>query len=207
MTPELATATLHVDYDTIVELVEPGSTVLDLGCGDGVLLSRLIERKQVRGCGVEIDSREAIRALGRGVSVVQADIDEGLVDFGDGRFDYAILNRTLQVVRRPQFVVREMLRVSRHAIVSFPNMGYWRVRMQLFFQGHQPRTPTIPFEWFNTPNIHLCTIKDFRRFCRDEGITIEREIPIRRTAARQGRVLHWWPNLTAEEGIFVITKR
>ena len=196
--------TLHVDYDKIVELIEPGSSVLDLGCGDGSLLLRLKEERQVRGRGVEIDEANVIQCLDKGVSVIHADIDEPLTEFADDTFDYVILNWTLQVVQKPDFVVCEMLRIGRRAIVSFPNMGHWRGRLQLLFCGRQARTRVIPFSWYDTPNIYLCTIKEFRQFCREESIRIEHEIPIVRAAASSNGLVRLFPNLMAEEGIFVL---
>ena len=197
---------LQVDHEQIVRLIEPGATVLDLGCGEGTLLQRLAREKNVTGLGVEIDEENVIRSLSKGVSVIQADIDERLVEFGDNTFDVVILSQTLQVVLRPDFVLREMLRIGRQAIVSFPNYGHWRIRLQTLFSGRRPQTAAVPFSWYETPNIHLCTMIDFRRFCREHDIEILREVAVARHARFGEFGVSVWPNLLAEEGIFVIAR-
>jgi len=160
------------DYRIIIDLVESGSRVLDLGCGDGRLLELLQEEKQIVGYGVDISSDHIVQCVSKGLSVFQGDIDEGLRDFDDQSFDYVILNQTLPVVHRPAYVVKEMLRVGARGIVSFPNFAHWRIRLQLLFSGCMPVNETMPFEWYETPNIHHLTIKDFRRFCAKFMFTI-----------------------------------
>lgn len=156
----------------MLNLVQPESRVLDLGCGDGALLNNLIRKKSVKGFGVEI-SREGIAAcIARGLPVYQGDIDQGLSDHGDQSFDYVILSHTLQAIHRPRFVLEEMLRVGRKIIVSFPNFGHWRVRALLGFGGRMPRSKLLPYAWHDTPNIHLCTVLDFQDLCRDMEIQI-----------------------------------
>lgn len=195
------------DYDMVVSLIEPGSRVLDLGCGTGALLERLIKERQVQGSGVEIEQSAIIECIHKGLSVFQGDIDSGLKDYGNASYDYVILNQTLQVIHHPDFVIEELLRVGKKAIISFPHFGYWRSRWQLVFRGRMPKTGKLPFEWFNTPNIHLLTIKDFRQFCRDRNITILKALSLR-TGGKTGCLqIKWLPNLLADEGLFVITRQ
>jgi methionine biosynthesis protein MetW len=163
---------VRADLDLVARMVPPGSRVLDLGCGDGALLAELIASRGCRGQGVEV-SREALHAcVERGVPVVEADIDRGLPEFGDGSFDVVVLSQTLQAVHRPALVLREVTRVGRVGIVSFPNFGHWRLRVQLLAKGKMPVTRTLPYRWHETPNIHLCTIRDFEALARAEGLTL-----------------------------------
>jgi methionine biosynthesis protein MetW len=163
---------VRADLDLVAEMVAPSSRVLDLGCGDGSLLAELIATRRCRGQGVEV-SREALHAcVERGVPVVEADIDRGLPEFEDGSFDVVVLSQTLQAVRRPAVVLREVTRVGRLGIVSFPNFGHWRPRVQLALAGKMPVTRTLPYRWHETPNIHLCTIRDFEALARAEGLTL-----------------------------------
>jgi methionine biosynthesis protein MetW len=200
-------AAQHADYEQIARLVPEGSRVLDLGCGNGQLLKMLMERKGVTGRGVDIDEENVVECIRKGLSVFQGNLDEGLADYQDKSYDYVILNRTLQVVLKPDYVIREMLRIGDRAIVSFPNFGHWKVRLSLLLKGRMPVTRMLPFEWYNTPNIHLVTIKDFKRFCLVNGIDILNEVSLvnsRRVYDRRHRL---FPNLLAEEGIFVIASR
>ena len=194
----------RLDYELIERLVPDGASVLDLGCGDGELLAELIQQKHVRGSGVEI-SQEAVQAcVAKGLSVFHGDLDEGLADFADGSFDIVILSFSLQQLRRPRLVVREMARVGRLAIVSFPNFAQYAIRWELLVRGRMPVSKELPYEWYDTPNIHLCTVHDFRDLCRDEGLRIERELYLRsfdRPAPGLRR-----PNLTARIAIFVVTR-
>ena len=192
----------HIDYDEIVKLVEPGSSVLDLGCGDGELLHRLIATKQVRGRGVELQESMIIESISKGISVFQGDLDEGLRDYASGSYDYAILNQTLQVTHRPMLVLGEMLRVGRRVIVSFPNFGYYRVRLQFLLTGRMPVTRDLPYMWYDTPNIHLCTRKDFIDYCVAEGITILDEIDISKRRTINRRLANW----RAAEVLFVLSR-
>ena len=154
-------AEIQLNYEIVTNIIPEGVRVLDLGCGDGTLFSKLINEKKIKGVGVEINQDEVIKALDKGVSVIQGDIDEGLKQFPDGSFDYAILNQTLQSTEKPDLVVDEMLRVAKKAVVSFPNFAYWKVRFYLFFKGKMPKSKALPYEWYNTPNIHLMTVNDF----------------------------------------------
>ncbi|MFQ3619623.1 MAG: methionine biosynthesis protein MetW [Spirochaetales bacterium] len=163
-------------FQEIARLITPGSTVLDLGCADGDLLDYLSRTKQVRGMGVDIDEAMVLKCVGRGISVFQGNLDEGLKDYQTASYDYVILSRTLQVVHKPVFLLQEMVRVGKHAIVNFPNFGYLPVRLQLLFRGRMPVTSSLPYQWYDTPNIHLCTKKDFLFLCNQLGITVLEEI-------------------------------
>src|SRR5579875_133845 len=189
----------RLDYAMIAEIVEPGSRVLDLGCGDGQLLAWLGEHKRVNARGVEIDPQKVRRAIARGVSVYQSDIGEGLADYPDGTFDFVILSHTLQEMRYPMRVLREMLRVGRHDIVTFPNFGHWNTRVSHLLSGRSPNTKLFPYPWHDSPNLHFFTIHDFVQLCREQNWTIERQIFVR--GNREARLL---PNLFAEVAVFSI---
>jgi len=190
----------RVDYDMIVDLVEQGSRVLDIGCGDGELLSRLIANKDVRGMGLDLAQGNVVSCVRRGISVVQADIDQGLSALPDQSFDYVILSMTLQVIEKPALALREMLRVGRKCIISFPNFGYWKVRLMAGLGGRAPVTRNLPYAWHETPNRYVLSIKDFRIFCEQLGVTIEREIPLYSKG-----VARTWPNIFAEEALYVVS--
>jgi methionine biosynthesis protein MetW len=189
------------DYAIIGEIVEPGAKVLDLGCGDGELLQWLAENKAVDARGVELSGAKVQRAIGRGVSVYQGDIDQGLADYPDQAFDYIILSQTLQETRRPLQVLREMLRVGRRAIVAFPNFGHWSVRLNMLMSGRAPKTRLFPHDWYDSPNIHFLTVDDFEQLARQEGLAIER----RYFLAGHKRVAAL-PNLRAEVAVFLVRK-
>jgi len=192
----------HISYDEIVRIVEPESTVLDLGCGDGELLNRLITERKVQGRGVEIDEGMILQCIAKGISVFQGNLDEGLKDWGTKSYDYVILNETLQVIHSPILVLEEMLRVGKRAIVSFPNFGYYLTRLQLLGRGRMPVSRHLPYQWYNTPNIHLCTRNDFVALCSELGITIQTEIALR----RDRRLALPFSNLFATEVLFIIEK-
>lgn len=161
------------EYSLMTEVIEEGSRVLDVGCGDGDLLTLLSDRRRVRGLGVDIDIGHVINVIDRGHDIFQADIDAGLAMIPDNAYDYAILSQTLQVVRRPRFVLQEMLRVAREGIVSFPNFGKWSLRLQLWRTGRMPRGGSLPFPWYETPNIHLFTLRDFIDLCEQDGLLVQ----------------------------------
>ncbi len=195
-----------LNYRVIVDLVEENSKILDLGCGSGALFKMLTDEKKVKGVGVEIDENCVIEALEKGLSVIQGDLDEGLKQFPDKSFDYAILNQTLQSTNNPEFVIEEMLRVAKQSIVSFPNFAYWKVRFYLFFKGKMPKSKQLPYEWYNTPNIHLLTVNDFFEFCKKRDIKIEKSIYLTRRKKRSGFLIKTITNFFSEEVIFIIKK-
>lgn len=196
----------HPNYSEIVNLVEKNSKVLDLGCGDGVLLKQLIDKKNVKGSGIEINQNSVINCIHNGLSVIQGDIDEGLADFSDGELDYVILNQTLQSAQKPDYVINEMLRVGKKAIVGFPNFAYWRIRFYLLFNGKMPKSEMLPFEWYNTPNIHLLTVRDFFDYCERRNIKITESILLCRGKVIKSCFKKVFADIFAEEVIFVIEK-
>ncbi len=191
----------RLDYELIESLVPDGARVLDLGCGDGALLDELRERKGCEGRGIEIDEEAVLACVERGVAVYQGDMLEGMSFYRDRQFDVVVLSQTLQQTLRPPEVIREMLRVGRCAIISFPNFGHWRVRLRLLFEGRMPRTPLLPYEWFDTPNVHLCTVRDFRAFCRTEGLDVVRQTFLTPGGRRVGPA---WANWSAGTAIFQV---
>lgn len=192
------------DLARIADLVPVGSRVLDLGCGDGLLLETLRDTRRADVHGVELDLGNVAECVRRDIPVVQFDIDAGLGDFADASFDIVVLSQTLQVVRKPALVLREMLRVGRRGIVSFPNFGHWKARGYLTFRGRMPMSRSIPYSWYDTPNIHLTTVKDFREFVAANGGHIERELPLATSRGGKQREVHLWPNLFAETGVAVV---
>lgn len=197
---------LRLNYSIITEIVNKGAKVLDLGCGDGDLLAKLVSEKGVKGIGVEINQESVISSLEKGLSVIQGDIDEGLKGFQDKEYDWVILNQTLQSTEKPDYVVDEMLRVGKKVVVSFPNFAYWKVRFYLFFTGHMPKSKILPFEWYDTPNIHLLTINDFYEFCKKHDIKILKSIFMTKANVRTNFVTKLFSNFFTEEVIFVIAK-
>jgi methionine biosynthesis protein MetW len=189
------------DYAIIGEIVEPGSRVLDLGCGDGELLEWLAAKKNVDARGVELSGAKVRQAIARGVSVYQGDINEGLADYPDHAFDYVILSQTLQETQNPRALIAEMLRVGSRVIVAFPNFGHWRVRMSMMFSGRAPRAPLFPYEWYDSPNIHVLTVRDFESLIALEKLVVERRYFI--TGHRRVALL---PNLMAEVAVFLVRR-
>lgn len=163
---------LRADLDIISRWIEPHSRLLDLGCGDGALLAHLAAKKQVLGYGLEINQDDIASCFRRGVNVIQQNIDAGLDNFPDHHFDQIVMTQALQAMQRPEKVLAEMLRVGREAIITFPNFGHWRVRSYLFFKGRMPVSRTLPYQWYDTPNIHLCTVRDFETHCLKNNIRI-----------------------------------
>lgn len=191
----------RLDHLFIVDVIEPGSRVLDLGSGRGTLLKILVDRKDVRGTGVEIAEEKVYEAIAKGLSVYHGDIDEGLSDYPAGMFDYVILNQTLQQARETVLVMQEALRVGHRLIVGLPNFAYWTARCQLMFKGRAPVTRNLPYQWYDTPNIHSVSSRDFRIFARSHGMRI-----VRSHFLGPRGVVSFWPNLFAQQGIFVLEK-
>jgi len=163
---------VRADLAIIAELVNPGARVLDLGCGDGELLAHLRDNKSVNGYGLEIDPGKITTCVKSGVNVIEQDLDAGLANFADGSFDMVVMTETLQSVRAPVALLEEMLRIGHECIVTFPNFGHWRCRLQLMARGRMPVSEHLPHSWYDTPNIHLCTFLDFERLCQDLGLNI-----------------------------------
>jgi methionine biosynthesis protein MetW len=193
----------RVDYELVGSLIEPDSTVLDVGCGDGELLAKLRQDKRIEGQGIELRQDLVLGGVCRKVSIIQYDIERGLTHYADKSFDYVIMSQTVQTVQNPERVLKELLRVGRKVIVSFPNFGHWRCRMQLLLSGRAPVTRQLPFGWYDTPNIHCLSLKDFDAFCRKLGATIEKRIPLVKTSADPIRIA---PNLRAEQVIYMTSK-
>jgi methionine biosynthesis protein MetW len=187
------------DFAMISELITPGTKVLDLGCGEGELLAWLVENKSVEARGVEISGHKVQRAIARGVSVYQGDIDQGLADYPDHIFDYVILSQTLQESRSPLRLLREMLRVGRRAIIAFPNFGHWTVRLAHLWMGRAPKTRLFPHDWYDSPNIHFLTIDDFESLAEKEHWAVERRIFL-----SGNRTVRAFPNLRSEIAVFLI---
>ncbi len=163
---------LRADLAIIAELIHPNARVLDLGCGEGELLAHLQTQKKVNGYGLDVDPEHIRICLDKGVNVIEQDLDAGLANFADDSFDMVVMTETLQSVRAPDSLLREMLRIGEECIITFPNFGHWRCRLQLAFLGRMPVAKHIPHSWFNTPNIHLCTFRDFENLCADLGFPI-----------------------------------
>lgn len=199
--------TVRIDHLVIADMVPPGAKVLDVGCGDGALLQHLVETKGVDGRGIELSQAGVNRCVARGLAVVQGDADTDLDDYPSNAFDFVVLSQTLQATRNPREVLRSLLRIGRRAVVSFPNFGYWRVRLQLALGGTMPVTSCLSEPWYSTPNIHLCTIRDFTALVAELGLAVERSL----TVDRQGRVRHigrsgGFANLLGEQGVFLLRK-
>lgn len=196
---------LAPEHKIIIDLVEEGSRVMDLGCGNGDLLKALKDAKGVRAEGIDL-SEECIQAcVAKGLfNVHHGDLDEGLADYADKSVDYVILTNTIQVLHRPLFLIKEMARVGKKCIISFPNFGHWSIRFQLMFKGRMPKSKRLPYEWYDTPNIHLTTIADFHDFCKVANLRILKEIALRTTGNGDSRIVKILPNLLADTAIFLV---
>ena len=191
---------IRLEYRVILDWIEKSSSVLDLGCGNGELMSLLIREKHVRTQGIEIDEQAIYECVARGLSVFHQDIDTGLAEYEDKSFDYVMLIQTLQQVKKPDFALREALRVGKQTIVSFPNFVHYAARFQIFFRGKVPVTPSLPHEWYETPNLHFLGISDFVEYCAKRKITIKDSVFI-----RKNKKVKVFPNFFAEIGIFLIS--
>ena len=198
----------RVDHLLIAEMVQAGSRVLDVGCGDGALLQLLADSKNVDGRGIEVTRERVNACVARGLSVIQGDADRDLADYPDDAFDYAILSLTIQATRQPKAVLEQLLRIGRSAIVSFPNYGHWQVRARLMFSGRMPVTENLPEAWYVSPNAHLCTIKDFVGLCRMLEARVERSVAFNLSGQKLGT---WIPltahNLLGEKAVFMLTRK
>lgn len=192
---------LRRDLELIAEWIRPGARVLDLGCGDGTLLAHLYTTKNVTGFGLEIDPDNIARCIARGVDVIQTDIDEGLQEFEGRGFDYVVMTQSLQALHFPERVLEEMLRIGREAITSFPNMGHWKCRLQLAIAGHMPVTRALPHHWYDTPNIHMCTVHDFERLCAERNYEVLQRAAVDRHH-RSTPGTRMLPNLFGESAIY-----
>ncbi|OGT03204.1 MAG: methionine biosynthesis protein MetW [Gallionellales bacterium RIFCSPLOWO2_02_60_31] len=189
-------ATARPDFAAIAAWIPRGASVLDLGCGDGSLLRYLKETRAVRGYGVEINDPDIVSCIANGMNVIQNDLESGLSDFEDGSFDFVILSQTLQATRHTEALIREMLRVGREGIVSFPNFGYWKNRLNVL-RGHMPVSSELPYQWYDTPNVHLCTLCDFETFCRDHQVTV-----LERRVMSGKRAVSLLPNLLGGMAVY-----
>jgi methionine biosynthesis protein MetW len=196
----------RVDHILVAEMVERGSRVLDVGCGDGELL-RLLETRGVDGRGIELSREGVNECVAKGLAVIQGDADTDLADYPNDAFDYVILSQTLQATRHPRAVLENMLRIGRHAIVSFPNFGHWRIRLKILFGGRMPRTDNLPDTWYDTPNIHFCTIKDFRDLCGTVGVKMEKAVALNAWGKPMRLAAPWWFwNLFGEQAVFLLSR-
>lgn len=198
----MAEGGIRLDHKVILGMVTEGASVLDLGCGEGELLYLLEKEKKVIGQGIEFSEQAIYSCVEKGLSVYHGDIDTGLSEYRDGSFDYVILNESLQQVWKPGIVLNEALRVGRKVIVGFPNFGHYPVRIQVFFGGRTPVTPSLPYMWYDTPNVHFISIRDFEEYCKTRGVSVLESVFI-----RKDRVTRILPNLFADTGIFMISSK
>ena len=207
MNAEQKRSALRIDLKLIADMVEPSSRLLDVGCGDGSLLEYLSHEKGVDGRGIELSMDGVNACVSQGLSVIQGDADTDLFNYPDHAFDFVILAQTLQATRAPKEVLENLLRIGRRAIVSLPNFGYWRVRLSLALQGRMPHTDALPHNWYDTPNIHFCTIRDFVDLCDELEIVIEKSFSLDSTGrGKQVRNGYFSSNLLGEQGIFMLSR-
>jgi len=190
----------NIERKVLAGWIEDGASVLDLGCGDGELLAHLISEKHVRAQGIELSEQAITHCVAQGLSVFQQDIDTGLSEYGDDSFDYVILNQSLQQVKKPDFALKEALRVGKEVIVGIPNFAYYKARASIFFHGRVPVTPSLPYQWYDTPNLHFLSLVDFKDYCKKQGITIQCAF-----YAANNKQVKLLPNLLAEVGYFLLT--
>lgn len=196
---------MRFDLQLIPEWIAPGSRVLDLGCGDGALLEKLIAHQAVDGLGIEIDAAHITHCLAAGLNVVEQDLNKGLKNFRDSSFDIVVMAHALQTLRQPHLVIEEMLRVGKECIVTFPNFGHWSCRLYLGKQGRMPVSRFLPYNWYDTPNIHFCTVKDFEALCRDKNIRILDKAVVGHDSS-QSTLGNWIPNLFGVTAVYHISR-
>ena len=197
---------MNTIQDIIISEIPANSRVLDLGCGDGDLLHHAIQNKQITGYGIDNSFSNIQACIRKGLSVYQGNLNEGLSEFRTQSFDIVILSLTLQEVMDPLYLLNEMLRVGKRCIVTFPNFGYWQIRLQFLLSGNTPKSKTLPYEWYNTPNIRVLTIKDFRSLCEKETIRITAEESIYTHSWMRNLFSNAWSNLLAQQGLFILEK-
>jgi len=197
----------RVDLQVVADLIPNRAKVLDVGCGDGELLELLQDAKQVDGRGVEISQRGVNQCVARGLSVIQGDADTDLVYYPDKGFDYVVLSQTLQATRNPREVLEHLLRIGERAVVSFPNFGHWRVRFWMLLRGRMPVTKDLPYSWYDTPNIHFCTIRDFVNLCDEVGAKVEKATALDANGQRIGFSMPWWFwNFFGQQAVFLLRR-
>ncbi|MEF2071388.1 methionine biosynthesis protein MetW [Consotaella aegiceratis] len=201
------TAASRVDLRVIADLVTPGARVLDIGCGDGSLLALLETRRDVDGRGIELSQQGVNECVARGLSVIQGDADADLVHYPDDAFDFVVLSQTIQATRNPRTVLQELLRIGQRAIVSFPNFGHWSIRLSLGIRGQMPVTKNLSHAWYDTPNIHFCTIRDFVALAKELGAEVETAIALNATGQKMGMRMPWafW-NVFGQQAVFVLKR-
>jgi methionine biosynthesis protein MetW len=201
-------ASPRLDLVLLAGMIEPGSRVLDVGCGDGELLELLARDRRVDARGIELSRNGVAASVGKGLAVIQGDADTDLADYPDDAFDYVILSQTIQATRRPRVVLEHMLRIGRRAIVSFPNFGHWRIRAQILVAGRMPVTKSLADSWYDTPNIHLCTIRDFAELVKEAGAVTERAHALDAAGQPLRFNAPWWFwNLFGEQAVFLLRRR
>lgn len=196
---------MRLDLRLVEQWIAPGSRVLDLGCGDGELLAHLAKERNVSGYGMEIDADRITAAIARGINVIEQDLNHGLHNIESQRFDTLLMTQALQAVQRPDELLREMVRVANEVIITFPNFGHWKTRWYLLRRGRMPVSEALPYNWFDTPNIHLCTFRDFEALCRANQLTILDRMAVDQDQ-RMSLLARWWPNLFGEIGIFRVSR-
>jgi methionine biosynthesis protein MetW len=199
---------IRADLQVIADMINSDTRLLDVGCGDGALLDHLANFKQVDGRGIELSTEGVNACVSSGLSVIQGDAETDLKDYPDQAFDYVVLSQTIQAMASPKEVLEDLLRIGERAIVSFPNFAYWRLRWQILTRGRMPVSRTLAFQWYDTPNIHFCTIRDFVILCEEMGITIERSIALDRDGdKRRVRSAMFFANLFGEQAVFLLSKQ
>lgn len=201
-----STQTTRVDLLLIADMVERGSRVLDVGCEEGSLLRVLAETRDVDARGIELSQEGVNRCVAQGLSVVQGDADKDLANYPDNAFDYVILSQTIQATQHPRVVLEELLRIGRHAIVSIPNFGHWRIRLELLFRGRMPVNENLPYSWYDTPNIHFCTLRDFAELCKELNATVEQQIALNAHGQPLSFDTPALANLLGEQAVFMLRR-